>query len=148
MPIPSFRGEKTSAQKQKKSRRCRTPLHPLLNRPSADAANLLSHVPFLNTARLPLQSEPINVLKSIEKLEPLVSEVLLLPKKEYDKVKRLQSVDEIEAVFPGFKTFLDATEQEILRPKGKRKRKTHYSGKKKKHTVKTQLTVNKEDLII
>jgi len=89
-----------------------------------------------------------SVLKSIKKLEPLVSEVLPLPKKEYEKVRRLQSVEEIEAVFPGFKAFLDATEQEIPRPHGKRKRKTHYSGKKKKHTVKTQLTVNKEGLIV
>jgi len=51
-------------------------------------------------------------------------------------------------VFPGFKAFLDATEQEIPRPKSKRKRKTHYSGKKKKHTVKTQITVNKDGLIV
>ena len=89
-----------------------------------------------------------SVLKAIRKLEPMVSEVLPLPKKQQDKVRRLQTVDEIEAVFPGFKAFLDATEQEIPRPKAKRKRKTHYSGKRKKHTVKTQLTVNKEGLII
>lgn len=88
------------------------------------------------------------VLKNIRRLEPLVSEVLPLPKKEHDKVKRLQTVDEIETMFPGFKAFLDATEQEIPRPSGKRKRKTHYSGKRKKHTVKTQLTVNKQGLII
>src|SRR5271169_3378788 len=78
-----------------------------------------------------------SVLKNIRKLEPLVSEVLPLPKKEYNKIRKLETVDEVEAVFPGFKAFLDATEQEIPRPHGKRKRKTHYSGKKKKHTVKT-----------
>jgi hypothetical protein len=89
-----------------------------------------------------------SVLKSIKKLEPLVGEVLPLPKKEYDRVRRLQSVEEIEAMFPGFKAFLDATEQEIPRPHSKRKRKTHYSGKRKKHTVKTQLTVNKQGLIV
>jgi hypothetical protein len=89
-----------------------------------------------------------NVLKDIRKLEPLVSEVLPLPRKEHDKVRRLETVNEIEAMFPGFKAFLDATEQEIPRPHSKRKRKTHYSGKKKKHTVKTQLTVNKEGLIV
>jgi hypothetical protein len=89
-----------------------------------------------------------SVLKTIRKLEPLVSEVLPLPKLEHDKVRRLQSVDEIEAMFPGFRAFLDATEQEIPRPKAKRKRKTHYSGKRKKHTVKTQLTVNKKGMII
>jgi len=89
-----------------------------------------------------------SVLKSIRKLEPLVSEVLPLPRKQYDKVKRLKSLEEIEALFPGFKAFLDATEQEIPRPKSKRKQKTHWSGKKKKHTVKTQITVNKEGLIV
>ena len=89
-----------------------------------------------------------SVLKTIRKLEPIVSESLPLPKKQQDKVRRLQTVDEIEAVFPGFKAFLDATEQEIPRPHGKRKQKTHYSGKRKKHTVKTQLAVNKEGLII
>jgi len=88
------------------------------------------------------------VLKNIKKLEPLVSEVLPLPKKEYDKVKKIETVEDIEAIFPGSKAFLDATEQEIPRPHDKRKRKTHYSGKKKKHTVKTQLTVNKEGLIV
>ena len=89
-----------------------------------------------------------NVLKNIRKLEPLVSEVLPLPKKHHKKVRRLQTLDEVEAVFPGFKAFLDATEQEIPRPKSKRKRKTHYSGKKKRHTVKTQITVNKDGLIV
>src|SRR5450759_4190725 len=89
-----------------------------------------------------------SVLKAIRKLEPIVSEILPLPKKQQDKVKRLQTVDEVEAMFPGFKAFLDATEQEIPRPHGKRKRKTHYSGKRKKHTVKTQLAVNKKGLII
>jgi len=56
--------------------------------------------------------------------------------------------DEIEELFPGFKAFLDATEQEIPRSNSKRKRKTHYSGKEKRHTVKTQITVNKAGLII
>jgi len=89
-----------------------------------------------------------NVLKDIRKLEPLVCEVLPLPKKLHDKVGRLQTLEEVEAVFPGFKAFLDATEQEIPRPKAKRKQKTHYSGKKKKHTVKTQITVNQDGLIV
>ncbi len=89
-----------------------------------------------------------NVLKNIRKLEPLVSQVLPLPKKQHKKVRRLQTLDEVEVMFPGFKAFLDATEQEIPRPKAKRKRKTHYSGKKKRHTVKTQITVNKNGLIV
>jgi hypothetical protein len=89
-----------------------------------------------------------HVLKNIRNLEPLVCDVLPLPKKQNEKVKRLQTVEEIEAVFPGFRAFLDTTEQEIPRPQAKRKRKTYYSGKKKRHAVKTQLTVNQDGLII
>jgi hypothetical protein len=89
-----------------------------------------------------------NILKDIKKLEPLASEVLPLPRKEHDKIKRLETIDEIEALFPGFKAFLDATEQEIPRPHDKRKRKSHCSGKERKFTVKTQITVNREGLIV
>jgi hypothetical protein len=89
-----------------------------------------------------------NVLKGIRKLEPLVKEVLPIPKKLHDKARRLQTLEEVEAIFPEFKAFLDATEQEIPRPRDKRKRMTHYSGKKKRHTVKTQLTVNEKGLIV
>jgi len=39
-------------------------------------------------------------------------------------------------------------EQQIPRPTKKRKRKAYYSGKKKRHTVKTQFRVNKNGIII
>ena len=89
-----------------------------------------------------------SVLKNIRNLEPLVSEILPIPKKQHDKIKRLQTIEEIEAMFPGFKAAIDATDQEIPRPHAKLKRKTHYSGKRKKHTVKTQITVNQKGLIV
>ena len=89
-----------------------------------------------------------NILKDIRKLEPLVTQVLPLPKKMHNKAKRLETIEEIEAMFPCFKAFLDSTEQEIPRPKNRRRRKTHYSGKKKRHTVKTQLAVNSDGLIV
>ena len=89
-----------------------------------------------------------NILKDIRKLEPLVTQVLPLPRKMHEKAKRLEAIEEIEVMFPGFKAFLDSTEQEIPRPKNRRRRKTHYSGKKKRHTVKTQLAVNSDGLIV
>jgi len=89
-----------------------------------------------------------NVLKNIRILEPLVKEVLPLPRKIHQRARRLGTLDEVEALFPGFKAFLDATEQEVPRPRAKAKRKTHYSGKKKRHTVKTQITVNADGLIL
>ena len=89
-----------------------------------------------------------NVLKDIHKLEPHLTETLPTPKKIHNKIKRLQTIEEIEAVLPGLSAFIDATEQEIPRPKNKKKQKTHYSGKKKKHTVKTQLSVNAKGVIV
>ena len=89
-----------------------------------------------------------NVWRDIRYLEPVVRECIPLPEKIHDQVKRLGTVEEVERFFPGFKAFVDSTEQEIPRPKDAKKRKTHYSGKKRKHTVKTQLTVNSKGLIV
>jgi hypothetical protein len=89
-----------------------------------------------------------NVLKDIHKLEPLVKEILPIPKKLHSKVKKLRTVEDIVALFPELKAFTDATVHQIPRPKSKVKRKTHYIGKKKRHTVKTQLTVNQKGVIV
>ena len=89
-----------------------------------------------------------NVLKNIRILEPLVKTVLPLPEKMHRRAKRLGTLEDLEELFPGLKAFLDATEQEIPRPRGKAKRRSHYSGKRKRHTVKTQITVNKTGLIL
>ncbi len=88
-----------------------------------------------------------NVCRNIRILEPLVRQCIPLPEKVYERAKRASTPEEVEEYFPGFKAFIDATEQEIPRPKNAKKRKTHYSGKKKRHTVKTQLTVNEKGLV-
>ena len=89
-----------------------------------------------------------NVYRDISILEPLVKLCVPLPKKLYKRTRRPRTIDEVEEYFPGFKAFVDSTEQEIPRPKNKRRRKSYYSGKKKKHTVKTQYMVNSEGLIL
>ena len=89
-----------------------------------------------------------NICRDISMLEPLVERCIPLPKKLYKRSTRLRTIDEVETYFPGFKAFIDTTEQEIPRPKNKRKRKSYYSGKKKKHTVKTQYMVNSEGTIL
>lgn len=88
-----------------------------------------------------------NVLRDIRRLEPLVKECLPLPKKIYERTKRARTMEEVEEYFPGFIAIIDSFEQEIPRPENKRRRKSYYSGKRRKHTVKTQLTVNKEGVI-
>ena len=89
-----------------------------------------------------------NVLRDIRMLESLVKECIPLPEKLHEMARRARTFEEVERYFPGFKAFVDATEQEIPRPQNAKKRKTHYSGKRKRHTVKTQLTVNSEGLIV
>ena len=88
------------------------------------------------------------VFRDMRILEPLVKECIPLPKKIYAASRRARTPHEVETYFPGFIAFIDGTEQEIPRPKNKAKRKSHYSGKKKRHTVKTQLTVNKDGLVV
>ena len=89
-----------------------------------------------------------NVHRDIRYMEPVVKNCIPLPSKLYNITRRLRNVEEVELYFPGFKAFIDCTEQEIQRPKNKRKRKNYYSGKKKKHTVKTQYIVNKKGEIL
>ena len=90
-----------------------------------------------------------NICRDMSIIEPLVKRCIPLPKKLYKRTRRLRTIDEVEEeYFPGFKAFIDSSEQEIPRPKNKRKRKSYYSGKKKKHTVKTQYMVNGEGTIL
>ena len=89
-----------------------------------------------------------NVCRDISILESLIKLCVPLPKKLYKRTRRLRTIDDVEEYFPGFKAFIDSTEQEIPRPKNKRRRKSHYSDKKKKHTVKTQYMVNSEGMIL
>ena len=89
-----------------------------------------------------------NICRDMSIIEPLVKRCIPLPKKLYKRTRRLRTIDEVEEYFPGFKAFIDSSEQEIPRPENKRKRKSYYSGKKKKHTIKTQYMVNSEGTIL
>jgi hypothetical protein len=65
------------------------------------------------------------------------------------KVENTTTEEEVEEYFPGFLAFIGITEQQqIPRPVDKDRRKTYYSGKKKRHTVKNQLMVNNRGFII
>jgi hypothetical protein len=74
------------------------------------------------------------VCRSIKALEPLLATVTAL-----SKTRQLSQKD-IEEII------MDATEQPIERPK--RGQKTFYSGKKKRHTVKTEIRVTLQGRII
>lgn len=88
------------------------------------------------------------------KLEPLLAKAadpllgiplkLRIPK----GAKRISSLEELLKVCPDFADVItDATEQQRQRP-AKRTQRKWYSGKKKRHTVKTQITVNREGKVV
>jgi hypothetical protein len=74
------------------------------------------------------------ICRLIRRLEPLLAEVFALPKR-----KKL-SQEEISSLL------LDATEQPIERPK--QGQKAFYSGKKKRHTLKTEIRVTPRGKIV
>ena len=73
----------------------------------------------------------------VHRLTPLVSKALgyelQLP------ARAPASVEAVLAACPELSFIIDATERPIERPKDKERQKKHYSGKKKKHTVKNLL---------
>jgi transposase len=80
-----------------------------------------------------------NVSRQINYLEPLLSQIFKIPTKKISLSDAELTEEEI------IKFFVDATEQPIERPKKKQKR--YYSGKKKKHTLKTQIITDKKGKI-
>ncbi len=90
-----------------------------------------------------------NICRDVQKIESLIRKCLPIPQKIYKITKRSKTPEEVEQYFPGFLYIIDCTEQQIPRPKNKeRRRKMYYSGKKKRHTVKTQFMVNNCGYII
>ncbi|MEO9310380.1 MAG: transposase family protein [Nitrososphaera sp.] len=89
-----------------------------------------------------------NVYRDIKYLEPAVKSSIPIPQRKYVDAKKATTLEELQRYFPELIAITDGTEQPIPRPKDKRKRKTHYSGKKKRHTVKNQITVNLRGEII
>jgi hypothetical protein len=56
--------------------------------------------------------------------------------------KTLGSLSEVMAAFPAVRVIIDSKEQRVHRPRGYDAQKPYYSGKKKAHTVKTQVVVD------
>ncbi|MEA5623632.1 transposase family protein [Nostoc sp. UHCC 0251] len=69
------------------------------------------------------------------RLQPLIETVL--GKKMVLPERKLESIEEFIARFPyAQEVMIDGTERPIQRPKDEEKQKSHYSGKKKRHTRK------------
>lgn len=85
--------------------------------------------------------------RNINHMSPLFEEFLPLPEKIIPASTKLNTLPELLKWFPQLKVVIDTTEQSIPRPKNKDKQRFYYSGKKKRHTVKTQITGNKNGII-
>ena len=81
----------------------------------------------------------LNVIAALEVLDALSDFPFDRPGPDR---KKARSAAEVMAAFPAVRVIIDAKEQRINKPQGEAQQKPYYSGKKKAHTVKTQVVVN------
>lgn len=93
-------------------------------------------------------SENSQIYRLMAKLEPLVERAAdpyfdgLLRRVNHNS-QRIRTIKEFIAKYPDLKDIiLDATEQKRQKPKGDKRQRRYYSGKKKQHTLKTGLVIN------
>jgi len=90
-----------------------------------------------------------NVGRLIKRIEPVLAKRYKLPSIKRLSQKRISSLEEFKEAYPDLYEEIkiiigDATEQEIPRPKDKRKNREYRSGKKKRHTIKTQIFIERK----
>lgn len=87
------------------------------------------------------------VCRTCQDIKLLLQDKFVFPNPK--KGKKITTLEELKEIIPDLDEILtDATEQPIPRPEKKAKRKKYHSGKKKRFTVKTQITTNKQGLIL
>ena len=77
----------------------------------------------------------------IHRLTPILNGAL-----GYEKqlpARKTRDVQQVLESCPGLEFILDGTERPIRRPKDKKRQETHYSGKKKRHTIKNNVVSDK-----
>ena len=88
------------------------------------------------------------VSRSIDQIAPVVRQCIPIPARIHDRAKRASTLEDLEEILPGLRCLIDASEQQVQRPKRKDMEKSHYSGKAGRHTAKVQYTVNANGLIV
>ena len=77
----------------------------------------------------------------IHRLTPILNRAL-----GYEKqlpARKAQDIEHVLRMCPDLEFIIDGTERSIRRPKNKEKQESHYSGKKKRHTVKNNIVTEK-----
>jgi hypothetical protein len=81
----------------------------------------------------------LNVIAALEVLDSLSDFPFGRPGPDREKAR---SAAEVMAAFPAVRVIIDAKEQRVNKPQGEQAQRPYYSGKKKAHTLKTQVVVN------
>jgi len=98
-----------------------------------------------------LEIDQANISRLLKKMLPLIEKsadpILAIyleeAKKEYAEAKKIGTISKFFEKYPDLKDVsTDATEQQCLRSQDHAIQKNYYSGKKKKHTAKTQASVS------
>jgi hypothetical protein len=89
------------------------------------------------------------ICRVVADIRSVVGERLFVKRDGQGGGKRIRTIDELLSVYPELEeVIVDATEQKIPRPKNKKKRKSHHSGKKQAFTLMTQVLARKDSLIL
>lgn len=95
-----------------------------------------------------------NLNRLVRRLVPMLEEaadenLILSLEERYEQLEPTRSMKDALRRHPEFRIAVsDATEQKCYRPKNTAEQKKSFSGKKKQHTIKTQITVTSERRII
>lgn len=89
-----------------------------------------------------------NICRNLHQMRKLLKRHLPEPARIMAAQKKISSVEELFHLYPDLKVIVDGTEQPLERPKNQDKQRRYYSGKKKRHTIKKQVTVNRDGLIL
>ncbi|MFQ6120592.1 MAG: transposase family protein [Methanosarcinales archaeon] len=86
-----------------------------------------------------------NTGRLIKRVEPVLAKKFKLPSIKRLSPRPISNLEQLREICPDIDEIIgDCTEQEIPRPKDKRKRAKYYSGKKKRHTLKTQIFIERK----
>jgi len=100
------------------------------------------HYPTLRLAEFLFELANPNICHWIHFLSDVLFEALSYQLKIPEVKARLSKFDQLITVCPALREFIsDGTERPFKRPKKPKDQKKYYSGKKKRHTIKNQVTI-------
>jgi hypothetical protein len=100
------------------------------------------------------------ICRSIQHIRPVVESVVPTPERSLKRLlslaksegerrkKRIGTIEEFREAYPELTFIIDGVEQPKRKPKNKEKRKSDYSGKKKRHTRKQVVTSTPSGIIV